>query len=561
MPTARCRRCPPRRLSAPAPTTLTLLVLFLLVSSGGAYSRGTPSLGCSSTPLRRFDSARISRNFRRAPPHFPQYAAADGVDASGAVPAAVDHGWTRRTLSLGLPAVVSSLSDPLLSLMDTAYTARLGLYPLAALGTCTSLFHLAFHSFSAVTVGTTALVGGARRRGDGRATRGIVRASLASAVVGGLVLATCLRYAAPSLLGAMGLSASSPSLVHALSYLRVRAFAAPAFLTIMVSEGTCRAHGDTRTAVSAAYAGGLVNAVLDPFFMYGGRYGLGMGVRGAALATATAQYVSLAIYLRKLKKMDVLPYFNSHRAGDSDGGMCDVADPDCVPGEKTDWSAILSANGTLLLRQSSLLFAWAFATSRAARLGPAVVAGHQVALSLWLVMALILDGASVAAQVMSSETDPTEKKVLRSLTASMALFALTQGCLAGTVAALPWARRCALSLSDDPAVGAAIRNALPALSAQMPLVSATLVAEGIVAGRARFGALAGGTVVATVASIGVLRRCTTLGEIWTYGIGMLFVGRGTSAILGVLAVNGWLPRGMRTGGGEEEEEKGGETER
>eukprot|EP00978_Attheya_sp_CCMP212_P013565 scaffold34050_cov49-Attheya_sp.AAC.1 len=52
----------------------------------------------------------------------------------------------------------------------------------------------------------------------------------------------------------------------------------------------------------------------------------------------------------------------------------------------------------------SLLLGWAYATKRATMMGHTKVAAHQVALCLWLVFALVLDGASVAAQVLMART-------------------------------------------------------------------------------------------------------------------------------------------------------------
>ena len=59
--------------------------------------------------------------------------------------------------------------------------------------------------------------------------------------------------------------------------------------------------------------------------------------------------------------------------------------------------SILRANAAM---DGSLLLGWAYAMSRATRMGHAVVASHQVTLSVWLVVALVLEGAGVAAQVL-----------------------------------------------------------------------------------------------------------------------------------------------------------------
>lgn len=65
--------------------------------------------------------------------------------------------WTPSTLALAVPALIGMLADPLLSLMDTAYIGRVGPTELAALGACTSIFHLAFNAFRATTTASELL--------------------------------------------------------------------------------------------------------------------------------------------------------------------------------------------------------------------------------------------------------------------------------------------------------------------------------------------------------------------------------------------------------------------
>lgn len=60
-----------------------------------------------------------------------------------------NYNWASQNWKLAIPALIGMLADPLLSLMDTAYVGRVGPLELAALGACTSIFHLAFNAFRA----------------------------------------------------------------------------------------------------------------------------------------------------------------------------------------------------------------------------------------------------------------------------------------------------------------------------------------------------------------------------------------------------------------------------
>jgi hypothetical protein len=146
-----------------------------------------------------------------------------------------NYQWTKKTASLALPALIGMLADPLLSLMDTAYVGRLGsARELAALGACTSIFHLAFNAFRATTSATTSLVGNADTEAD---RRQIVQISLTLGVVLGIVVMTFLQSFGPWCLSTMGISAGSPLFSPARAYLGTRSWAAPAVLIITVAEG------------------------------------------------------------------------------------------------------------------------------------------------------------------------------------------------------------------------------------------------------------------------------------------------------------------------------------
>ena len=141
------------------------------------------------------------------------------------------------------------------------------------------------------------------------------------------------------------------------------------------------------------------------------------------------------------------------------------------------------------------------------------MAAHQVALSVWLVLALVLEGAGVAAQVLMAREwegarlagtrEPglgEEGVAVRSLSRHMAVLSLGQGLLAGLTISLLGRWRPSLLLTRDPAVRGHLLALLPHLAAQMPLVSATLVTEALAAGGGRFRWLAGGTAVSAVAA-------------------------------------------------------------
>ena len=252
--------------------------------------------------------------------------------------------WTSQNFDLAIPALVGMLADPLLSLMDTAYVGRVGAIELAALGACTSIFHLAFNAFRATTTATTSLVGNAERHEE---KREIVQISLSLGISLGLVVMTTLKIAGPWCLGTMGIPRSSPLFQPASAYLSTRLWAAPVVLGIVVAEGAFRGYGDTKIPLLASMAASVINLVLDPILMFP----LGMGVAGAAGATALSQVGAAGVYLYFLIKRRMLP----QRGKDGKTNVSTVNKGNVI-------KSIMGANFAMVCKQGSLLLAWAYGT-------------------------------------------------------------------------------------------------------------------------------------------------------------------------------------------------------
>ena len=132
--------------------------------------------------------------------------------------------WTRPTLAIAVPALIGMIADPLLSLMDTLYVARLGSVELAALGPCTSIFHLAFNAFRATTAATTSLVAGALL--DGRndtstfeiapneSAKEVLKTTLYFSTLSGVFVAWILIFSSKFSLSCMGVPITSALYPH-----------------------------------------------------------------------------------------------------------------------------------------------------------------------------------------------------------------------------------------------------------------------------------------------------------------------------------------------------------
>ena len=162
------------------------------------------------------------------------------------------------------------------------------------------------------------------------------------------------------------------------------------------------------------------------------------------------------------------------------------------------------------------------------------MAAHQVALSVWLVVALMLDSNAVGAQILASRhfrIKQPPSSTLKSLLRYQAKLAIGQGLAATALVLAVLAPLVPVTMASDAAVRFHLQQLMPTLAWQQMLVSCTLMTEALAAATQQFTFLAVGTIGATVLSIWQLQGPTTVTGLWNRGIVTLFLGRWLTASL------------------------------
>ena len=286
----------------------------------------------------------------------------------------------KTILGLAIPALGSLAIDPLLSLADTAFVARLGTVELAALGVDTAILTFGFFLFNFLAYVLTPLVAKALGKGNPHEARRWVGDALLIAVVLGLVVTVLLVVLAPVFIELMGATAEVAG--PAVTYLRIRSLSTTAVLIVTVGHGAFRGHKDTVTPLKVVLVVNAVNLVLDPILIFG----LGWGLAGAAVATVLAQAVGAAWFLRLI--------IGRRMASRSERFT-----------ESLPFLFALAKNGILFTTRAGFVFlAFAVGASAATRIGTEEIAAHQLVAQLFLLSALLADAFAVAAQPMVAET-------------------------------------------------------------------------------------------------------------------------------------------------------------
>ena len=408
----------------------------------------------------------------------------------------------RSILRVAIPALGALAIDPLLTLVDTAFVARVGVVELAALGVDTAILGIAFFGFNFLAYATTPLVARALARRDPEMARRFVGNALAVAIGLGLLSTVALMLLAPWIVELMG--ASGPVAESAVTYLRVRALATPAVLIVTTGHGAFRGYQDTRTPLKVAAGVNGLNLVLDPILIFG----LGWGLTGAGIATVVAQLVGGVWFLRLLRSRNMVTRPSSLRS----------SLPTLIE---------LGRNGALItVRTGMLLGAFTVSAAQATRIGTVEIAAHQVVMQVWLLAAMVADSFAIAGQAMVGEAvgnrDPTR---IDRISIRLVGWGLLVGLfLAGAL--LLGSSQFELLIRDDAVSGLA-ESAGEVAGWMMPIAAPLFAADGIFVGLLSLGTVIGSTASGAAVAVGLL-LFTPLGEtldgIW-WALGAMMVMR------------------------------------
>ena len=203
-------------------------------------------------------------------------------------------------LSLSLPTITSQVVNMLYNLVDRVYIGHMrpvdtvGALALTGVGVCLPVIMI-ISAFAAL-VG----MGGAPRasiqegRGDLEGSQRIMGNSFTLLVASAVVLTLVFQNFAEPLLLTFG--ASENTIGYAMDYMRIYSLGTLFVQITLGMNAYITAQGFTTVSMKTVLIGAGLNTALDPIFIFS----LGMGVKGAALATILSQAVSAVWVLRFL---------------------------------------------------------------------------------------------------------------------------------------------------------------------------------------------------------------------------------------------------------------------
>ena len=198
----------------------------------------------------------------------------------------------KKLLLFTVPLILSSILQLLFNAADVVVVGRFaqqGDLCLAAVGSTGSLTSLIVNMFVGLSVGTNVVAARAWGSGDHKAMEESVHTSMLVSVVSGVILAVVGVIGARVFLEWM----NTPKEVIDLSslYLRIYFAGMPANMIYNFGSAILRSVGDTRRPLIYLIIAGVLNVILNLFFVIV----LHMDVEGVALATIISQAVSATL--------------------------------------------------------------------------------------------------------------------------------------------------------------------------------------------------------------------------------------------------------------------------
>ena len=199
----------------------------------------------------------------------------------------------QQILILALPIVMENLLQALLGTVDTWFAGKLDDTAIAAIGATTLIVNLFIAFYTAVSVGTSAVI--SRYVGEknlDRANHAAGQSVLVSMILGvsfGFI-AFLFRNQILTISGAEG------SVIDAaIPYYTIVAVPSVFACLVLVLSACLRASKDSVTPMLVSGASNILNIILDALFL-----SMGMGIAGLALATTISRAISALILFTKL---------------------------------------------------------------------------------------------------------------------------------------------------------------------------------------------------------------------------------------------------------------------
>lgn len=195
-----------------------------------------------------------------------------------------------KIIKYALPLAVTGVLQQLFNAADLAVVGQFsGKEAMAAVGGNAPVIGLLVNLFVGISLGSNVIIARSIGQKDNETITKTVHTSVVMALLGGALLTILGEFFAPGVVNMLDV----PGEVYpmAVKYLRIYLAGMPVIMLYNFEAAIFRSCGDTRTPLAALVVSGVLNVILNLFFVLG----FGMDVDGVATATVLSNLVSSVI--------------------------------------------------------------------------------------------------------------------------------------------------------------------------------------------------------------------------------------------------------------------------
>jgi MATE family multidrug resistance protein len=366
---------------------------------------------------------------------------------------------------LAIPALISGISEPILSLTDAAIIGNMpenATLSLAAVGIVTTFISMLIWVLGQTRSAISSIVSQYVGAGNLKEVKDLpAQAIFIITSLSLLIIAVTYPLAVPIF---RLYNASEQILEYSVTYYHIRVLGFPFTLFTIAVFGTFRGLQNTFHPMIIAISGAAINIVLDVILVYGITDLIpAMNIRGAAWASVIAQLVMALLSARYLLTKTSIPLRFS------------------FPFNK-EINKFLLMILNLFVRTLALNIALYFATSFATAYGEKYIAAYTIAINLWFLGAFLIDGYASAGNILSGRLfGAKDFKTLLKLSNRLIIYGIAAGtliCLFGFLFYKPIGR----IFTNDPEVLKTFGNVFWMVLLMQPLCAIAFIFDGVFKG-------------------------------------------------------------------------------
>ena len=321
---------------------------------------------------------------------------------------------------LAIPALISGVSEPILSLTDAAIIGNMdynATESLAAVGIVTTFMSMLIWVLGQTRSAISSIVSQYLGANNLNAVKNLPAQAI-FLITSLSILIIFVTYPFASQIFRF-YNASDTILYYSIEYYQIRVFGFPFTLFTIAVFGTFRGLQNTFYPMLIAIAGAVSNIILDIVFVYGIEgFVPAMHIKGAAYASVIAQVIMTGLSAYYLLKKTDIPLWIKFPFN---------------PEIKRFALMILN----LFIRTIALNVALYFGTSFATKYGTTYIAAYTIAINLWFLGAFLIDGYASAGNILSGKLlGAKDYNSLIHLSSKLIKYGIIVGLVIGVIGAI-----------------------------------------------------------------------------------------------------------------------------